>query len=220
MVRRQILNAIGILLCAYLVGCGNGNSGSNNNGSTSSQILARNVLLSSAHASLADKNAIKKEIDTTTTVSADNVVIDTAGNSLNSTNLQDALDKEMAINLSKVLPGTTWTITNKTVDRWYKGKTGRVTFSNTTLNLDQGVFAAAGLVDDYTVLGCPPISSISYEVFSNSIMYLNWTAACTTIEEADHIVTIFARDRNTLSMIGSGGAGDGRTKISILTKVQ
>ena len=232
----RIIKAIAILLSVYLVGCGSGSSGSsgnnpngsgssgsggnNSNGSISRQILAKNVLLSSAHASLADKSVSKKELDTTSTVTAGNVVIDTAGNSLTSTNLQDALDKEMAINLSKILPGTTWTVINKTNDPAYKGLQGRVSFLADTLTIDEGVFAAAGLFKDFGVYGNPCSAPISYEILDNSVMYVSWTQCDGDAKSA--VITIFAKKLRTMSTVGDGGQGgiQGISRISILTKVQ
>lgn len=225
MVRREILNGIAILVCASLLGCGSGDSGSSNNGSTSRQILAKNVLLTPAHASLADKGVPKKELDTTTTVTADNVVIDTSGNSLSSTNLQDALDKEMAIDLSKLLPGTTWTIVNKVTptDEIYGSfSTGRVSFLADTLTIDEGAFGAAGLAPGNPI--CAKIDNpISYEIINNSIMCVSFTY--TRIGNSGggmeiFPITIFARNKNTLSLLGYGGCGSGSGRISILTKVQ
>jgi hypothetical protein len=229
-VRREILIGITVLVCGSLLGCGSGDSGSSNNGSTSRQILAKNVLLTSAHASLADKGALKKEVDATTTVMADNVVIDTAGNSLTSTNLQDALDKEMAIDLSKLLPGTTWTIANKVTDTdevYGIFPTGRVSFSANTLTIDEGAFAAAGLAPGNTI--CADIDNpISYEIISNSIMCVSFTYTQISnpngsISGGGKVIfpiTIFAHNRNTLSLLGYGGCGSGSGRISILTKIQ
>jgi hypothetical protein len=93
------------------------------------------------------KDGVRKEIDTTTIVSAENVVIDTAGNSLTPTNLQAALDSEMAINLIKILPGTIWTISNVAVPFPTMPKTGRITFSKDTFSLNQGSFSVIGQYD-------------------------------------------------------------------------
>lgn len=223
MILRLYMGIAGLLsICLLSCGSGNNESTSNVSNVSTRQISAKNVLLTSAHASLGDKNTSKKELDTTTTVSADNVLIDTAANSLTSTNLQDALDKEMAINLSQMLPGTTWMIINKTTDPVHKGcATGQVTFSADTLMIDQGSFAAAGLRFDTTCgqLTCDfPDTPISYEVLQNSIMYVTWR---NNNWDWSANITIFARNRNTLSMIGEGGCGgQGMSRISILTKVQ
>src|SRR4030067_3859102 len=102
-------------------------------------------------------------------VLAKNILIEKTGNSLISNDLQNALDNELGIKLSEVLPGTTWTITNKTTDSWYKGTTGQVTFYDGTLTIDQGRFAAGGLYapnDNPEPGGCQadPQTPISYEI--------------------------------------------------------
>jgi len=215
--------ALILSMCLSCYACGSGSNGSSDSISASRQLLAKNVLLRSANASSLQEKSVNKEVDTATTVTADNVLIDTSGNSLNSTNLQDALDKEMAINLSNILPGTVWTITNKTTDTAHKGcPTGRVTFSNNTLTVDQGSFAAAGLVHDNSCSTIPPPTlpktPIAYEVLQNSVIYVSWGD---DFGDRGSCITIFARDVNTLSMVGDGGYGQqGVSRISILMKVQ
>ncbi len=214
---QRVVIGITILGSIFLFSCGSGDNGPTGTGSTGStpqQILAKNVLLTPAHASSAEKSGIKKEIDTTVTVSADNVLIDTAGNSLSSTNLQDALDNEIAINLSKMLPGSRWNITNKSALAHYKNTTGKITFSTDTLTFE-GKFASAGL-DSTEVSPCVPVASpVSYEMISESILYVTWVDGCGG--GRDSVIIVAARNKNSLTLASASGLGTG---ISILTKIE
>ena len=85
-------------------------------------------------------------IDTTTQVLARNVNLDTSNNTVTQPNLQDALDKQIALDLTKTLPGTTWVITNTgTPEYTYPNDPGNVTFnSDGSFTLNSGWFCAAG----------------------------------------------------------------------------
>lgn len=181
MYRNIALVAIMGLGMALFYGCDSGGSGS-----TTSQmrVLAKNVLFSSSIANAASKT---EGVDETTQVLAENVVVDPSGNALSSDNLQSALDNELAIDLSTLLPGTTWTMTNKTTDSWFKDSTGEVAFStNGTLTVEQGKFGAAGVMSDSelsninneTGANCVPDSSFSYEIINNSTIYVTWHDDC------------------------------------------
>lgn len=227
--RKILIGAVLLLASAFLYGCGGGGgSGSSSvNESTVQRVLAKNILF---RTSVANADAIKADstyTNTTTQVMADNVVIDISGNALTSTNLQDALNNEMAVDLSKLLPGTTWAIINKTTDASYKNSIGEVTFlSDGTLTIDnQGKFAAAGVMNntDMRIIGmsgCHTITPYSYELINNSTMYVSYTYNCGEWRyETSSVITIFVKDKNTLTMIGSGGYGSGGlAKISVLAK--
>jgi hypothetical protein len=163
-------------------------------------------------------------------VTARCVLIDNSKNGLASTNLQDALDNELAKRVTVSLPGTTWAITNKTADWWYQGSTGQVTFADTTLSLVQGgKFAAAGIVTDYTGLmsGTTTITTpISYEFISDSTYYVTWDVS-NNISYGDPMITHFsslfkivAVAGDKITIVGWGGAGGaGVPRVSVLTRV-
>lgn len=222
MINKISIVATIIFMSFIFYNCSGGNNSSTDNRSTPRRIIAKNVLFRSAIASFFPKNAQSSEIDTTTKVMADNVVVDTTDNALTSNNLQDALDNEMAINLSKLLPETTWTITNKTIDPNYKDSPiGQVTFSVNTFTVDQGKFAAAGFLGNTPV--CTITTPISYEMLNNSIMYITWSETCNGYENIDRCSTIIivAKNKDSISMLGFGGVGlSGIGRISVLTKVQ
>lgn len=84
------------------------------------RILAKNVVLN-AQASQktgvsAAQTAQDSNVDPDLRVLASNVQLDNANNALESSNLQAALDDELAVGLATLLPGTTWSITNRAGD--------------------------------------------------------------------------------------------------------
>lgn len=141
---------------------------------------------------------------------------------LESTNLQNALDNELAVNLSDFLPGTTWTVTNITSDTIYANSTGQVTFSSDGIVLDAGRLAALGITHDDEETGCSPLlTDISYDLYMNSIIYANWTTGSAELSY-DHsaVVSVFVQSKDSIGLIGSGGCGEvGVDRISILTRV-
>lgn len=149
---------------------------------------------------------------------ADDIQVSAADSNLSATNLQDALDNQLAIDLATVLNGS-WTVVNTTNDIAFDGHTAEVRFVNGTLIVDDGRMAAGGLVDA-TNLGCSlPSSSISYQVFGSNMIYLEWESSG-YFEST--VLTVFAQDENTLSVVGSGGmcGENGIDRISTLTRIQ
>lgn len=71
-----------------------------------------------------------------------NVVLTTASNGLSSTDLQSALDKEIAVNVSKSIVGI-WDIENYPATSWCHGSSGRVQFNaDGTATMISGGFLA------------------------------------------------------------------------------
>lgn len=212
--------AVFILMLA-LAGCGGGSSagGSTNGGNGGNggngvnptlQVLASNVILSSASAT----DISTKDVDTETQVLAENVVLNTDNNKLSSDDLQDALDNEMAVDLSTVFVGT-WTIENKTKDPAYDGLSGQITVSSDgTFSMDSGVFAAAGISAT-----CTPLSNPTYEILGNdSIIYIIFTDENAT---RDSVMSVISATSDQIALVGDGACGlAGITKASILTKVE
>ena len=151
-------------------------------------------------------------------MAAENVTFVRGNSKLKSGNLQSALDDELAIDLTQLLPGSTWHITNKTSDRWYKN-TRQVTFDTEPLTVNSGKFAAAGLFSDYSVGdACPPTTPISYEIINNSMLYVEWRYSCGGVGGGyrSATITVFADSQESVTMIGLGGDGAiGIGKISI-----
>jgi hypothetical protein len=165
-------------------------------------------------------------VDPNVTVLAENVTIDTSGNGLKSGNLQDALDKELAINLAKTLTGRTWNVTNKTSDPTYMGTTGVVTFNaDGTMTLASGYFAAIGKVNGNETpangIPCNVPQKIEYELISDGVMYVTALVQArggsnTTSE--DSVLKVVSRTSDRIVVTGSGGCGQvGSERISILT---
>jgi len=164
-----------------------------------------------------------QQIDATTQILAENVVLESHTNALKSDNLQDALDNEMAIDLEQLLPGTTWEVSNRTRDELYEGFAGQITFSDIddTFTIDSGRFAAAGILhpsEDPVVNEdrSAPAGPVSFEILSNSVMYFRWDT--TRNDEDDAIITIVVHSKASLVMVGQGGSGLLADKISVLSK--
>jgi len=193
------------------------------------KVLAKNVLFKSSTVAASTFFHTSDDdipIDPTVKVSAENVVIDNEGNALTSDNLQEALDDEIAIDITKVLKGSTWEVKNKTQEEAYVGTKGEITFSSTenTFTLNFGRFAAAGLIhESEDVCYNYPVGAISYELLNNKVMYLTWISQYRGYDEqapSEAVIFIVAQDKNSIVMVGRGGAGSvGRLRISILKRV-
>lgn len=197
-----------LFLAAAISSC---SGSSSDNVNPTLKVLASNVMLSSANASI-NKS---EDVDTTTKVLASNVELNTDNNKLTSTNLQNALDNEMAVKLSTVLIGT-WTIANKTKDPYYDGLTGQITVADDgTFSMDSGVFAAAGISES-----CKPITNSSYEILgNNSIIYISFTDQGAYTR--DSVMSVISATSNQVALVGDGGCGwAGVTRASVLTKVE
>jgi len=122
--------------------------------------------------------------------------------------------------------GTTWTIVNKSIDSFYSGTTGQITFSTDTFTVDSGRFASAGIVaasenDDFCF---KPLNPISYELVGNSLIYVTWVGQArqdpTATLQQEAVITIDSRDKGKLVLVGEGRCGgSGIPRISILTNV-
>jgi hypothetical protein len=146
-------------------------------------------------------------------VRAEDVILSQGGNNLQSSNLQQALDSEMRVDLARLLPGTTWTITNKDSDELYKNTTGRVSFTSTVMKLEAGRFAVFGQVHTSENTFCNPHSDMEYELLSDSVIFAS------SASQGSTVVTIAAVSQNRIVLIGAGGCGAlGSSRVSILTR--
>ncbi len=143
---------------------------------------------------------------------------------LESTDLQTALDNELAIDLSTLLPGTTWTVENVTSDETYNGTTGQVSFTADSMTVDEGRVAAFGLTHPDSGATCDNdnLTDVTYDLYSTNLLYATWsTGEGNQLNTSNSVVTVFADDTNTIGLVGSGGCGElGSDRISILTRVQ
>ena len=150
-------------------------------------------------------------------VLARDVVVDNAANVLESADLQAALDDEMAIDLSELLPGTTWDVVNEGEDQSYGGTTGQVSFAESTMSVDSGSLGAAGLAAD--VINPVLTGPIAYKVFGNEVILITWYEEGDPDAESAFMAAI-ARKKDTIVVWGLGGHGVGGTpRVSVLTKV-
>ena len=147
-------------------------------------------------------------------VHASDVVLATNQNNLKSGTLQEALDNEIRVDLSKLLPGTRWNITNRSDDDVYKNTTGvlRIEANAPTMVLESGRFAVVGQVHKSEGTFCNPQSDMTYEVLSDSVIYV------TSATQTGAIAQVVSAKKDRLVLIGSAGCGSlGAARISILT---
>lgn len=227
--KRKLSLAVWLLATLALAGCGEDKG--NVEKVSARKILASNIFISTASAST---TRTAGDVDTTTRVSAANVVLDTTNNSLASDNLQKALDEELSVDVGKALIGT-WEVTNRTSDPTYAETTGKVTFTADTVTLDSGRFAAAGLVEagaENTF--CPiPLAPISYEIINDSLIRVTWVGKdlwwtvpppgaprdMVVTKSLEAIISINSAKRDTMVFVGQGGCGNtGVLRISVLKK--
>jgi len=165
-------------------------------------------------------------INTSTKVLASNVVIDKTFTNISSSNLQTALNEQVAVGLKKTLPGTTWKVINKTSDATYSGTVGQVTFSTDNFTIDSGRFAASGIAAATENIFClKPTNPIKYELINDSVIDVTWTGQDRTNQSLfipqEAVITIASKNKDTLVMVGMGGCGSvGTPRISVLTKIQ
>ncbi|HLL54126.1 MAG TPA: hypothetical protein VK447_11290 [Myxococcaceae bacterium] len=148
-------------------------------------------------------------------VRAEDVVLSNGGNNLQSSNLQQALDSEMRVNLAELLPGTTWNVTNKSSDETYRNTTGRISFTSTgsVMRLEAGRFAVAGQVHTSEGAFCNPHTDMSYEVLADSVLFVSSESQGSTA------ITVASATTNRILLVGTGGCGElGSTRVSILTR--
>ncbi len=143
--------------------------------------------------------------------------------SLAAVNIHLAYSEEVNARQAELLG--TWSITNETTDGLYEGTVGQVTFSEDSLTIDFGRFAAAGIVAASEDAICPvPLDPISYKRIGNSTIYLSWQAesrSSTDLYDSDAVITIVKHEGNRLTLVGQGGCGrTGVPRISYLEKVE
>ncbi len=203
-----------------LAACDGGNSTGPTPGAK--RVLAHNVVFNAANGVRAA--AADGEVDPNLKVLATNVEVSNTGNSLASNNLQSALDNELAVDLATTLPGSTWTIKNRSADDTYGTAVGEVTFSADGKMTLTGRFAAAGLVEGSENSFCNIPSDIRYEVLGTSVLYVSAHVKAREGSWAENQVvvpTVASRTRDTIVLVGSGGCGIiGQDRVSILTRKQ
>ncbi|AKJ04025.1 hypothetical protein ATI61_101879 [Archangium gephyra] len=210
--------------CLLLAGC-------KEEPASNRRILAKNVVLDAQASQKTGVSAAQaaqdSNVDPDLRVLASNVQLDNANNALESSNLQAALDDELAVGLATLLPGTTWSITNRAGDPEYNGSTGELTFNKDgTATLVSGKFAVIGMghpgssSDGGTISpNCTP-TKMTYEVIGDTTIYLNVTVTASGTESSSSAVPVVAaRKRDELLLVGSSGCGlTGEDRISVLTR--
>jgi hypothetical protein len=203
--RRIIFNRllyviIGAFIGVSLAYIGCGPSGTNNNKSL--VIPARNILFRNTQKNAVAKrkaptstnffsnifvsSAYSQDTDETTQILAENVLLETDANSLESRNLQDALDNEMAIDIPSALSGKTWSLENKSGISFFNNTLGQITFSSSSsFTVDSGTVGVTGMKSEAAAKGDNEWSSdgerrytnsATIEFISNKVMFVTWTA--------------------------------------------
>lgn len=116
----------------------------------------------------------------------------------------------------------TWTITNETAEETYSDSSGQVTFYRNEFTIDAGRFAAAGLVHSSENTHClKPLNPIFFKFLGRARIYIWWNAETPSggIAHEDAMLTIIKRRGRRLTLIGQGGCGSGRIRISYLEKI-
>lgn len=147
-------------------------------------------------------------------VLASNVTLTTSSNELTSTDLQSALDREIAVDLSKAIVGI-WNVQNLTSDPTYRGDfaMGKVEFkADGSYIIISGGFAAAGKVVAGTNSFCTVPTSTGYTLVDGAVYF-------TASSGGDSVTTVAKVTSDTITLIGDGGCGlQGQARISRLTR--
>lgn len=222
MALRNALPFLFALSSLSLLGCDGGNTSGPTPGAK--RVLARNVVFNATGAQAGGVSAFQAsgDVDPDLKVLATNVEVSNTGNALASNNLQSALDNELAVDLATALPGSTWTIQNRSADDTYGNVGGEVTFTKDGKMTLTGRFAAAGLVSGAETSFCNIPTDMRYEVLGNAVVYVSaHVKGREGSYEEDQVVVpaVAARTRDTIVMVGSGGCGIiGQDRVSILTR--
>lgn len=229
-----------VVVSAMVVACGSGPSGSivadttngNASGSTNyGTILASKIKLV-RQAIMPGNNIIRvqaNQLPDNVEVLASQVVLDTSTNSLQSTNLQTALDTEIAVDVSTNIVGV-WDIQNFSSDGRFQGatETGRVEFkSDGTYTVISGGFAVAGVVADGTtgfatqtfgsaeiqagLTPCIALGARTFRVIDGVVQVMTGTATSNAV--------VLKNTSSAITLMGSGaGCGNNAQSITRMTR--
>jgi len=153
-------------------------------------------------------------------------------------NLQQALNHEIAPDLNKILPGTTWTVINKKgADSTFENIDGRVTFDKNGSSIAfTGSIAAFGVTTEpgpqvgggFFSACYPTTTVVTYEVGSEGALYVSRQETdpsqpptnITATKNTASVVTLISAKQGELVLAGQGGCGrQGTDRISTLTLV-
>lgn len=162
-------------------------------------------------------------------VLASQVTVVNTTNTLQSTNLQAALDTELAVDFSTNIVGV-WDVQNLSSEAKFKGTTGRVEFkTDGTYEVISGVFAVAGVVADGTTgyvtqppYGYPEIIAGLHSCINTGARTYQTIDGVIEVAagNAGTYVSILKNTTNSITIMGVSGAGCGsRPSVSRLTRV-
>jgi hypothetical protein len=241
---RLVYVIIGAVIGSSLVylGCGNSDG--------KMVISAKNIVFHSSRSNIISQNKINRDKvmshgglvpsafaqeelqDESLKVFAEDVLLDTNDNSLESGNLQDALDNEMAIDIPSALSGKTWLVENRSAHPDLDNCSGQITFiSLSEFTLDSGKVAFPGLwakSADRTSIwmdgpGYAYTESVDVEFLSNNVMWVKWRILASYLEggSADCAAVIQVIPVNRGKFIFAGyNPTTGHYGVSTLTLVE
>jgi hypothetical protein len=171
-------------------------------------------------------------LDETIKVLAENVLLETDDNSLESENLQDALDNEMAINIPSALSGKSWSVENRSALPDLDNCQGQITFSSSSsVTIESGKLAVPGIwsksADRSSIYGGNGFEyqyseSATIEFLSNSVIWVTWQTAANSMGpgvESKAIVHVIPVNRGKFILTGYNPV-TGHYGVSILTLAQ
>lgn len=139
---------------------------------------------------------------------------------LSATNIQDAMSV-VAMDLSTVLPGSTWTADNRSKEG---PASGTVTFTKDgQIDVTDGGVLGLGISSDHC--GYDPDDTYSYEIISGNVMMENasvnsFGAGPNGHVDAEYMIKFTAQDADTLLIMGSGACWSAKDHVSILHRVK
>lgn len=172
------------------------------NGISDRKVLASNVILKTSSSLTLVSSAQAEEIDTTTKVYAENVVLDNSSTSLVATNIQEAFE-EIKPDLETSIIGT-WEILIYDPDTCESsvgsGDIDSLPCVFGTITFDSDGLYQSNMSYSYNLLAPPPLSSFNqdlsptlainyekYKVFENSILVVDYSADATFLVDGTPI---------------------------------
>ena len=203
-----------------IVACGGGGGGGGGGATDYGVISANNIILNNGTQTSGVNDGIIRvqanQLPSNVKVLAQNVSLVNTKNSLKSSDLQTALDKEISVDVGKTIIGI-WDIQNVTDDSIYGGQfaTGRVEFkSDGSYKITSGGFGAAGKVASGTSSMCFVPTSTNFTMVGDGAIYFTASGG------GSAVATVAKSNSDAITLIGAGGCGaSGVSRISKLTRV-
>ena len=200
---------LALITLVITLACGSGGGGgSSNDDITTESYHASDIILTPSNVTSRDKPRLKSG-----QIYASDVALSKDNNSIEATNLQEALDNDLKPKIRSLLKNSSWTITNivSSNDIYTNGK---VTFTDSSMNIGSGGLACFGMPN----AGVASITSL--QMYGSSYIAVTWerdySGSTGTVTSIGFIIQ---SSKNKIIIAGDGGTGvQGVTKITILEK--